>query len=99
MLLSVLEHSMTPLNFETAQKNSASLRSSRLQFENSNGVILCSITEQSTPSYVLATKTKRLTLSCPGGDGCSAPPLRFFAHNSEREKDNSTKFGDFPENI
>ena len=31
-------------------------------------------------------------LSCPGG--CSAPPLRFFAHTSEREKDNSTKFGD-----
>ena len=29
----------------------------------------------------------------PGG--CSAPPLRFFAHNSEREKGNSTKFGDF----
>ena len=25
----------------------------------------------------------------------SAPPLRFFAHNSEREEDNSTKFGDF----
>ena len=24
-----------------------------------------------------------------------APPLRFFAHNSEREKDNSIKFGDF----
>ena len=40
-----------------------------------------------------------LTLSCPGGGGCSAPPLRFFAHNSEREKDNSTKFGDFPKNI
>ena len=35
-----------------------------------------------------------LTLSCPGG-GCLAPPLRFFAHNSEREKDNSTKFSDF----
>ena len=34
-----------------------------------------------------------------GGGGCSAPPLRFFAHNSGREKDNSTKFGDFPENI
>ena len=34
-----------------------------------------------------------LTLSCRGG--CSAPPLRFSPHNSEREKDNSTKFGDF----
>ena len=34
----------------------------------------------------------------PGG-GCSAPPLRFSAHNSEREKDKSNKFGDFPENI
>ena len=31
----------------------------------------------------------------PGGGGCLAPPLRFFAHDSEREKDNSTKFGDF----
>ena len=30
-----------------------------------------------------------------GGGGCSAPPLKFFADNSEREKDNSTKFGDF----
>ena len=30
-----------------------------------------------------------------GGGGCSAPPLRFFAHNSEKEKNNSTKFGDF----
>ena len=30
-----------------------------------------------------------------GGGGCLAPPLRFFVHNSEREKDNSTKFGDF----
>ena len=29
----------------------------------------------------------------PGG--CSAPPLRFFAHNSEKEKNNSTKFGKF----
>ena len=31
--------------------------------------------------------------------GGSAPPLRFFAHNSKKEKDNSTKFCDFPENI
>ena len=30
----------------------------------------------------------------PGGGGCLAPPLRFFAHNSEKEKENSTKFGD-----
>ena len=37
-------------------------------------------------------KCTNLTLSCPGG---SAPPLKFFAHISEREKDNSTKFGDF----
>ena len=36
-----------------------------------------------------------LTLSCRrGGGGGSAQPLRFFAHNSGREKDNSTKFGD-----
>ena len=35
----------------------------------------------------------------PGGGGCSATPLMFFAHNSERGKDNLTKFGDFPENI
>ena len=28
----------------------------------------------------------------PGG--CSAPPLRSFAHNSKREKDNSTRFAD-----
>ena len=35
----------------------------------------------------------------PGRRGCFAPPLRFFAHNSERKKDNSTKFGDFPENV
>ena len=36
-----------------------------------------------------------LTLSCLRGGGYLAPPLRSFAHNSEREKDNSTKFGDF----
>ena len=33
-------------------------------------------------------------ISCPG-EGCLASPLRFFAHNSANEKDNSTKFGDF----
>ena len=31
----------------------------------------------------------------PGEGGGSAPPLRFFTHNSERKKDNSTRFGDF----
>ena len=44
--------------------------------------------------YRFCMSGKALTLSCLGG-GCSAPPLRFFADNSEREKDNSTKFGDF----
>ena len=28
-------------------------------------------------------------------EGFLAPPLEVFAHNSEREKDNSTKFGEF----
>ena len=45
------------------------------------------------------TIEKLNTILPDGGGRCSAPPLRFFAHNSEREKDNSTKFGDFPENI
>ena len=35
MLCSVIEHGMTPVRFQTAQKNSASLRSSLWQFENS----------------------------------------------------------------
>ena len=52
MHCSVIEHSMTSLSFQTAvQKNEARL-SSFVLFENS-GVILCSITEQSTTSYVL----------------------------------------------
>ena len=53
MLGSVIEHGMTPFRFQTAQKNSASLRSSIRQFEKINDVIPCSITEQCTPSYVL----------------------------------------------
>ena len=35
MLCSVIEHGMTVFRFQTAQKNSASLRSSVRQFENS----------------------------------------------------------------
>ena len=35
MLCSVIEYGMTPFRFQTAQKNSASLRSSVWQFENS----------------------------------------------------------------
>ena len=35
VLCSVIEHGMTLFRFQTAQKNSASLRSSVLQFENS----------------------------------------------------------------
>ena len=35
VLYSVIEHSMTSFHFQTAQKNSASLRSSVRQFENS----------------------------------------------------------------
>ena len=35
MLCSVIEYGMTPFHFQTAQKNSASLRSSVQQFENS----------------------------------------------------------------
>ena len=35
MLCSVIEHDMTPFRFQTAQKNSALLRSSVKQFENS----------------------------------------------------------------
>ena len=35
-----------------------------------------------------------VNLILPDG-GCSASPLRFFAHNSGREKDNSTKIGEF----
>ena len=31
----------------------------------------------------------------PGGGGVFGTTLEVFAHNSEREKDNSTKFGDF----
>ena len=50
---SVIEHGMTQFRFQTAQKNSASLRYSIWQFENSNDVILCSITEQNKPSFVL----------------------------------------------
>ena len=38
MICSVIEHGMTPSLFQTAQKNSPSLRSSVGQFENSNGV-------------------------------------------------------------
>ena len=46
--------------------------------------------------FELSNLSSSLTLSCRGGGGgWSAPPLRFFAHNSEREKDNSTKFGHF----
>ena len=33
--VSVIEHGMTSIHFQTAQKNSASLRSSVSQFENS----------------------------------------------------------------
>ena len=33
MLCSVLEHSMTPFRFQTAQKNSASLRSSLIMYD------------------------------------------------------------------
>ena len=39
--------------FQTAEKNSALLRSSVWQFGNSNDVFPRSITKQSTPSYVL----------------------------------------------
>ena len=35
MLCSVIEHGVTPFVFQNAQKNSASLRSSVEQFENS----------------------------------------------------------------
>ena len=35
MLCSVIEHGMTPFRFQTALKNSASLRSSVRQFEKS----------------------------------------------------------------
>ena len=38
MLCLVIEHGMTPFCFQTAQKNSASLRSSVRQCENSNNV-------------------------------------------------------------
>ena len=54
MLCSVIEHGrVTLFCFQTAQKNSASLRSSVRQFEKLNDVTPCSITEQCTPSYVL----------------------------------------------
>ena len=52
---------MTPFRFQTAQKNSASLRSSVRQFENSSDVIPCSVTEQCTHSYVL---TVYLQMEC-----------------------------------
>ena len=50
MLRSVIEHGMKLFRFQTAQNNSALLRSSVLQFENS---LASSITDQCTPSYVL----------------------------------------------
>ena len=53
MHCSVIEQGMTSLSFQTAvQKNEAKL-SSFVQFENETGIIPCSITEQSTTSYVL----------------------------------------------
>ena len=53
MLCPVIEHAMLPFGFQAAQNNSASPSSSVWQFECSNGVIPCSITEQRTPSFVL----------------------------------------------
>ena len=38
VLCSVIEHGMTPFRFQTAQQNSALLRSSVQQFENSNDI-------------------------------------------------------------
>ena len=38
MLCSVIEHGTIPFRFQTAQKNSASLRSSVQHFENSNDI-------------------------------------------------------------
>ena len=51
MLCLVIEYGVTPFRFQTAQKNSALLRSSVRQFENS--MTSCSIAGQCTPSYVL----------------------------------------------
>ena len=53
VLCSVTEHGITPFHFQTAQKNSALLRSSLRQFENKMRSYRAAITEQCTPSYVL----------------------------------------------
>ena len=54
MLCSVIEHGMTPFRFQTAKKNSASLRFSVRQLENlKTSHRALEITEQCTPSYVL----------------------------------------------
>ena len=44
---------MTTLSFQTAVKKNEAKLSSFVQFENQNGVTPCSVTEQSTASYVL----------------------------------------------